>query len=430
MSRFKIFYRYDIFADKQLLEENRQCYYGIVVGAHFAACFPDNTSQFLKTIGKPFFIDPVTYVFAMNPDAIQKKGNVKRSYKKLAKNYGRKIFEIAGKKPLNIKDFRSENKWNTELFREIAQKTLEFQKTVLTPKTRGSKSILRYLKALDREIEEKAKGPNFLVAPYFYIPSYEDPWYEISLRLARESKEFKENYPLFAVICISKEMLLNEAGFEKIKEDYAGFDGYILWVSNFNEEDLDEEYLEGMVKLVKKLTELRKPVYNLYGGYFSVMLSKFGLSGVSSGICYGSNKRVETPSASGAGLPKRYYVTLTHLKVPEADAREFFTEHPEKLCGCEVCSGIYRHKKNLSMNDVIYFFDRITRKQTREHFMHARKEELEKVESASLQEIIKSLEKEIEKVRSLNLEMYGFRYRQLEKWLKAMSHMRTLTKIP
>jgi len=41
-----------------------------------------------------------------------------------------------------------------------------------------------------------------------------------------------------------------------------------------------------------------------------------------------------------------------------------------------------------------------------------------------------ALEKETKKVRSLNLEMYGFKHRQLEKWMETMSCKRTLDNTP
>ena len=56
-----------------LSEENiKSSYYGLCFSAN-VACFGKNwISQFINSVQKPFFIDPVTYVAQFNPDLTKK----------------------------------------------------------------------------------------------------------------------------------------------------------------------------------------------------------------------------------------------------------------------------------------------------------------------------------------------------------------------
>lgn len=187
---------------------------------------------------------------------------------------GKNVKNILKRRQLIPKDFLDAN---STLIQDFTKNIISFQKDIF--KTIPSQqSILEYTKILGKKTE--APAPLFLTTPYFYFTSIDDPWYEISIKIAKQSIKLKGEHELYAVLCFSKELLRNEYYIEKIVKDYAGFDGYLIWISDFDEKVESEEYLSGLKTFVKKLSKSKKPIFTLYGEFFSLLLSKLGLTGI------------------------------------------------------------------------------------------------------------------------------------------------------
>jgi len=416
----RVYYRLGAVGEKKVFEDYSTKYYGVAIAANLAAFYPDWLPTFQQTLGKPYFIDPVTYAFARNLNGIIRDLEVKKSFQILARAYSRRVSELIerDKRQLNSKDFLTDC-WNTELIEELAGNVIDFQKRITQPPSQ--QTLVDYAKILGEEIEERSKGPDFLLAPYFYFSSLSDPWYQISLRVAKQSLNRKGATPLYAVICTSKELLLDKPALQRVREDYEEFDGYVIWVSGFNEKEEGEEYLQGFVKLVEALSERSKPVYNLYGEYFSAVTSKFGLSGYSRGICYSGSRSVD--AAPGARILKLYYLELNHGKVSETVARTFFTYNPDELCGCEVCSSILQELPSKEHTEkVSYLFDKMDLTRIRGHFLTTHFKEQEEISRVDLAEIIKRLNASFNKCKRLNAQLYNIPYTHLLKWSNVLSN--------
>lgn len=422
-----LFFRIGTVGEKEIFRLHKDNYHGIVVGAHFAAFYNDWTPTFLRKLNKPFFVDPMTYVFARDLQNIKKNGEIRKSYEKLIDWYGPPLESLLTNRQLIPKDFLVQGKFNTALVNKIVSKTLSFQADLLTPKSPSQQSLVKYAKMLEEVDMEGPKKTSFLVAPYFFFTSVYDPWYKISLRVARATRQWDAD-PVYCVICASKEMLLDQSAFDKIVRDYEGFDGYLVWFSDFDEEDVSVEYLSGLRKFLHTLSTLRKPIHLLYGGYFSLLLTKI-ISHVSSycrSICYGITKDVDAETPQGGGAPRRYYFNLTHTKLPESVARSFFSDHPDLLCKCEVCSAITREikekSKTLSPGQQIgKFFDRFDFTKSRKHFVLSHSEELKDTTKRSTNKVIKELQDSYGKSEELEVKLYGVENSQLERWHKALS---------
>lgn len=413
-----IFYRFGI-PEKELLKNNETLYNGLIISAHVAEYYNKSISIFLENSKKPFFIDPVTYVFARNPKFIKKNGKLKKSYMKLAAKYGNLIQEIAGKGQLQPHIFK-----DISVKEEICKQVLKFQKEYIGE---VSKPLSKYFKILDRE-EIKPNGPLFLVPPYFYVESIEDNWYEINLELAKSSLKFKDSYKIYPVIFISQDMLEDKESIDIIIEDYKNFEGCLVWVSGFNEMKASIEVLNGFLSLISGLSQDGKKVYSLYGGYFSALVSKFGLTGFSNGICYGESKNVDM---SGGGAPPiRFYVHQIKSKAMEADSRDFFTEFEDEdiQCKCDVCKKI-----KITSGDKPYdFFDSIREnpKLAKEHFMACRKIELDEIETTNINNLIDKLDNTY---NYFQFELNSYLYRNLDashlkKWVSTIRKDRRLLK--
>jgi hypothetical protein len=397
---FKRFYRFDL-AVSSLFTELSQTYYGISVSAHLLSYTPMSVVQVLSVTEKPFFVDPMTFVFARSPDTIARNGKPRRSYSKLMAAYGLPFSECTNGSVLSPARFRGEDgQIDDSSVLEACRVVLSYQRAGVSAATNLSK----YLELLNRGVRLRPLSPTFLVSPYFYARSTRDEWYAISLRCAQLSRTIKGDKDLYAVVCISRDILYDSTQVQQIIRDYAGHDGYIIWIDGFREDTLGTDDLVGVRALVEGLSRDGKPVLSMYGGFVCDLLSKFGLSGYSSGICYGESRSVDT---KGGGAGNRYYVRQSHLKVSEELARDFFSvsdNNARFLCSCQTCQAI-RNRLPSGLNSQQIsdnFFTGMDFLDFRRHFMHSKHEETLNLESMTEADALASLDRDIAAVDSFN----------------------------
>jgi hypothetical protein len=267
-----------------------------------------------------------------------------------------------------------------------------------------SDAFSKYEKLLKKSIGTPPSGsPSFLVAPYFYAVNCNSPWYEISLKCAEEARKLKGDEQLYPVICTSQEILWDETQISRIVSDYEGFDGYLIWIN-----DLDEEHVSpvsGLKTFVSKLAAYGKPVYSLYGGFLCDLLMKFGLGGYSSGICYGEKRSVDT---IGGGAGNRYYVPTVHVKISEDLANAFFSESNRNrnlMCRCPTCQRI-RNSLPPSADSRTYadaYFHRMTFLDFRRHFVNIKFEEMSLLASLNLSQTATLLDQNIQAISDIDI---------------------------
>lgn len=114
----------------------------------------------------------------------------------------------------------------------------------------------------------------------------------------------------------------------------------LIWVSNLDEfkpaSELPLIRYGAAIKLARSKGTL---TFGLYGGFFSVLLSRFGLVGASHGIGFGEHRDwVELPS-SGAP-PARFYVERLHRYISVDVAMSIWSQFPALIeCSCAECGG-------------------------------------------------------------------------------------------
>ena len=418
----KNFYRFNITYEQTVFNEMKEHYYGVTIGAHLILFYEKFFSTLLRKLDKPFFIDTVSYVFArdlVNIKKIDKDGNVslKKSFQKLVNYCNGNVKKILETREFIPKDFLDNNE---KLIKEFSNKLMSFQKNFFSKKP--DKAIEKYSKILGKSIG--TLNPLFLTTPYFYFESLNDPWYRISLKIAQAANLVKGDFKLYAIICFSKELLLNDNALEIISRDYSKFDGYIFWISDFDEKSISPEYLAGLVNFIAKLHEYEKPIYNLYGEYFSLILSKIGLSGYSRGIGISEKKFVDA-RVTGGGMPKRYYSPFSHYSLSETVVRHFYSVYPKLLCSCDICQ-IKRNElsipSNPSLTDIASFFDNLNFTfDSKKHLVQTHATEIDDISKSTLDDIINQLQGKIEFYHENNLDLYNIRQNHLENWLKCLS---------
>ena len=201
----KVIIRMGSHAEKDYIEKTARYLDGIIVGANLFEATPGATATLLgKKLNKPYYIDPMTYVYGRNlndiksPQGKTRKLDFKRSYKRLSEKLSLPFISALRKDSrVTPKDF--EGDFNTE---ECCKAVMEYQ-------------LNRIKENFDEDPEYKEYStdilsPASIYAPYFYIePNNHDAWMDLVLLLAKVSADLQSDVPVHAIICTDEAMLDN-----------------------------------------------------------------------------------------------------------------------------------------------------------------------------------------------------------------------------
>lgn len=375
------FYRLGPTKEKELFKRHRNTYDGVVIPAHIASYYNKFCSEFVGSLGKPYFIDPMTYIFANDPTQLRrfvknkktgrtetdpsgrkKKGDIKRSYSKLIEQDYQEMIKLAvnDNRPLMPRDFA-----DADALTRFVQRIVEFQTTRLAAIPDKYKKYQRYAEKAGKPIRETGNPPMCLVAPYFPTTTlHPRGWHTTNLLLVQKAKTMAGNLPVFAVILANPQVLAQDV--TRIAKDYAaaGVDGYLLWPDGFSS-DQDPAALRVVFNAVTELSKDDRPVILMYGDAFSLALYYAGLTGFACGICYGERKLSTQDMDVGGTIPPRYYIRRLKKKVViETEAKRIrIDQYPDLVCDCAIC----RRKPDPATQDDT---------ESREHFMLVRAGEI------------------------------------------------------
>jgi len=330
-------------AEKEYFQRATAWYDEVLINANLLDFTASSTSYFVFELGrrdKGFFIDPVTYAFALAPSHLMSKdskGNErpKQTFLSLAKEYG-----LVGESATQIPHVESSTLQDPSLQHRFCSRVLAYQQ----------KKIHDTLQANSDFISDTIGDirPTRLVAPYFYLPQEDAGWYSINTSLIRLSVEIAQKEfgrGAWGVICFDGLILDRDDLIDEICRQYGELqcEGYALWVADFDEPRATGSQIRGLMRLVEKLKEKRPdtPILSMYAGYFTALLKWRGVSGISHGVGYGERRGV-VPVVGGGLPPARYYLPPIHeeISIPELDsvAENYSSQQFEKeICGCVIC---------------------------------------------------------------------------------------------
>ncbi|MCB9846055.1 MAG: hypothetical protein H6811_08730 [Phycisphaeraceae bacterium] len=409
------YYRFGVAREKNVLKRHRDAYHGVVFSAHIASYYRKSCGELVASLGKPFLIDPFTFVFGRHPGIIRRterdenkkikrdrlgrkvKGSIKRSYAKLAGGeYGRVIEDVCKRKQsVTPRSFAKERD-----LRDFVSHVLQFQDDVFDVSAKYAK----YAKYVGHETVLD-NTPEALIAPYFYIdPLQRDEWLQLNVRLAHAARDLAdEQRAVLGVLCLSKDDLRNLPAWVAQLIDEAGMTGVLVWVNDFRESDASDAHLAAFVDAVETIAEQGHTIGNLYAGGLSVLLGDHGVCQVSCGPCYGDMRSVDQ-DADDAVIPTRYYFEKLMKKIlVDAFGVRDIEAHPDLRCDCQVCQ----------MRGDVSKFDE---EKCREHFVLARRREIERLSGQSVEELVAQ-------VQSVVNEYSGdviFEVPHLVKWARAL----------
>lgn len=435
MNSKKHILRYGTNADQRYFSGDfENCYNTIAINANMIASSPNALALFVgkNTINKQFFIDPITHLFQHSQAFISgTNGSIKRSVDNLISNYSLNILDeqlSTQEKYDFIKSSILADSISDDFVKKFTNNVVSYQENLVI---NGNKSISDYSKYVDFARSEDPsqsdleihQTPEFLVAPYFFID--QDSWLDKNIIFLKEAiNNKKHDKQIFAQIVVSKRMFERGVSdgviFSEIIKKYGNSDadGFLLWVDGYSEHDEISNSLIKYKELIQNLRKVKnKPVYVLYGGYFSICLTNSNLDcldGVAHGLEYGETREV-VPVGGGIPVAKYYFYPL-HKRMNLKDMiyllqklgiktkEEFF----EKICDCPVCkeviksdvlndfqdgfgkskpSTFQRGKTLVTMN----FSTTETKEKSLKHYLYNKKKEFLFVESNNIDSITKEL---------------------------------------
>lgn len=240
-----------------------------------------------------------------------------------------------------------------------------------------TKTFDKYAARLNEAVlPTNTKTPSAILPPYTMVSHRDDGWADVSERLWESSVDYARSInlkiPLKRVVAATSAPLWAELDTKLAASDI------IAWISNLDEfRPSSGTELEAYGHSIFEASQQGKSVFALYGGFFSVLLARLGLTGSSHGIGYGEHRDfVELPT-SGAP-PARYYSSRLHRYIPVDVAQILWTQFPQLVdCSCGDCFG--RAPAALDYHDLM------------RHSVRARHQEIQEWEARSTADAIAEL---------------------------------------
>ncbi len=389
---------------QKYFREHCDKYDGIIIPLSIATAFPSGTYGFIRALcakdkGKQYAIDPRDALFQKNWD----RSNVREPHKKMAAALGGPFAEGLTR-PLTPKDFEDDN-----VIDSVVESCLEFQLQFRT-REEEERKLAKYKKLLGLSSLANLGEPQFLIPPYFECGKLNDAWYKVSQRCIKASEKYKKGIPVRPVLHFGKWLeipkwddCLKTLTQQKIKS-------FWLYPNNFKEHDGTEDDLKRYRKAVETASGSKLDVYSLFGGYFAILLSYFGLSGFGNGIGYGEWR--DSGYHKGGTAATRVYILKLHqfLDAPAAQALidrdpEYFANDTDLLSECAEGE---RPLDDLGLAECL------------DHFMECRKLEMDFVASEPIESAIEELTETVERMAEMPLERekYG---KPLSRWIAALT---------
>lgn len=359
-SELKHIMRLGTHSEKKYFKEFKTYYDALIINANMVAHTTNSMSTFLGCeLSKPFIIDPQTYAFQSYGHLLQQNKSknsvvtLKKSFMTLIENYGTLIQNIICEQKRSLKSSDFELDTSDSILRDFCSNVLKYQSETILQETSTNSEYSEYI---NYEIEDSKNTlelkPIFLIAPYFYMTenTYNN-WIDININSINISKTIRNDEQVYAQIVIDKDILLNDEIVKDLSNRYVNCsaDGFMIWLDKFDEREVSGVYLKKFIDLINCLKETQKPIYQIYGSYFSIILTKNLLSGVCHGMEYGENRDV-FPVGGGIPVSKFYYPAL-HKRLLYRDALDVLMRmeylkdaetYFSNVCKCKNCLEIIK----------------------------------------------------------------------------------------
>lgn len=387
------FLRFAIQRKKEFLRDVRDAYDGLVLMGNILLYQYRSTPSVIFMSRKPFFVDPMSYLFGQPYDVFKtrvKKGApaFKPSFQKLMLGHGLDPEAFFPYDYTRLIRFLAGSDNNIKIFTDNA---LAFQWDNVWDTIREAKELMTDEQL--SQLNEADYRPSFLIPPYFLYDSAgsRSPATVAGLntKILAYCDGLRSSRDIFPMVFLKRDVLLSDGDQEQLLSVLQRYDfpGYCLWVEDFDEKFATASEISGLVALITSLAAGDKQVVSVYGGFFSMLLRYFGLTSVCFGLGYGETRTAMAAAQQGTGpAPIRYYLQELHSFLTLENALLVLRKRPDLICNCPACQRVLRGDP-----------ERVTNFQDEEalaemHFLYNRLQEQRQITDNTLRELIDGLQ--------------------------------------
>ena len=388
--------------------EVRDCFDILTVPSTIASYYSDATAAFVLSSGLQYMIEPRTPLFQ------ELLRDPRASHFTLASFMGHSVDSHlndsvdAGVDVYFPSDFYSE-----DVCSEVVLSMVDFQRQYRGRAVEVAAKLDRYRKlsakatgeAPTMSLYDDLRGPTYVLCPYFAVRSFLDEWWLVMERIWEAALQLDTPQEISPVVSMSDVSLL-ESAIERVPHGMSSRVFY--WIPGFDERQVDVRRLRQLRRVIGSLGETYR-LMNLYGGYYSILMGKFGLDGFNNGLGYSESREWPTLEATGAA-PARYYVRKLHAYVPTTTATAIIENDEAFMCDCSVC-GERRLPIDLNYHEL------------KRHFALSRAWEIERSEEFDLAELRTMLMDDADRCRELQRRLprsIRIRSEHLARWAEAL----------
>lgn len=365
----KIVLRYGSHAEKEYFLKLSSQYDASMFGANLLEISPTATASLLAVLRKNhpalgFYLDPMTYCFGayIDPSTGKTRTDLEalkstRTDRKTKKKFTAVKDSYAGLAgALGPRFASSVNDGNScAAIEPSAIPTNErddFCRRVIDYQLHRIDQLIGPEIADDAVLKREFEGigtPSAVFAPYFFVHEmWADDGFRTAMDLASRSVDLNPGAPVHAIVCASRAILGDTGRIDYLIDQLpkTKVAGVWLWFDGFDELSATLDELRSFRRIVNSIGD-KMEVYNLHGGYFSMLLAHDGLTGISHGVGYGERKDIA--QVIGAAAPTvRYYLPPIRKRVGVPDIQRCFldvgiTIPPDFfkiVCDCAICKGV------------------------------------------------------------------------------------------
>lgn len=309
--------------DQQTIRELANSFNGLIVPGTVAAFQRAGTGGFVLTLsatagGPDYVIDPRFPLFQ------QALRFPKKSHEALA--------ELLGHPGLVSTATPTPDAFSDDMISTISQNWVRFN---LGYTQEAQKKFRKYAERLGQQIQpQNVRLPLYVLPPYASSAGSADPWWRVSRQLFDAAASETGAPERLRVVAAKDAQFLTE-----LLQDVSEDERAVVWVSRLNELEAAPHTLSAYASAVREASERNQRLFALYGGFFSILLSSFGLSGSSHGIGFGEYRDwIELPQSGPP--PARYYLRRLHRYVSVEFAYRLWVGNRSLAeCPCTECQG-------------------------------------------------------------------------------------------
>lgn len=328
-------------AEKDYLLLARSWYDEVMLNANLVEGTGAATAVFVQRLaefGKGYTIDPYNFVFAFDPEVISSRNvrgetRLKRTFRKL-----RDIYRVSD---ITTNDRLTTGSFGPSAIELFSRAVAEYQAS----KIEGA--IAESAQFLELDPGDVDLPPRRILAPYFAL-SGELEWLDVNVQLAESTSRLGLG-ETWGVVCIDGVTLDNDRIVDTVAQEYASTtcDGFMVWPTDLYGPSATVGQIRGLRRLVRTLAgrTRRRPVVQMYAGYFPALLHNDGMTGIIHGLAYGERRSL-IPAVGGGMPPARYYLKAIHEGISITDFMQLLRTNAfltvdafrNAVCTCSICS--------------------------------------------------------------------------------------------